>query len=364
MGGSPDCLTAPGATRDHAGALGAVAAGRSAPLGATVCGGGGQLQRVRQTRRADRAAALRRGRCRNARARDPARRRAAPHLSLLARVRAGPPAGTALRISRARTVRARRGLRFDRTKVLLDPYGRALAVPSRYNRAAASGPGDNAASAMKSVVANPEGYDWEGDVVIRRPFAETIIYELHVAGFTRHPSSGVAAGKRGTYGGIDREDPVPPGPWRDRGRTDAGVSVRSTPRAERRELLGLSADLVLCAASRVQFAGRSAGGARRVPRHGQGVPPRANRGDPRRGLQSHRGRGSGRPDALLSRPGERCLLHPREGPLTLCRLHGLRQHAERQPVDCAAPDPRQPALLGDRDAHRRLPVRPGVDSVA
>jgi glycogen operon protein len=99
------------------------------------------------------------------------------------------------------------GLRFDRTKVLLDPYGRALAVPSRYNRVAASGPGDNAASAMKSVVANPEGYDWEGDVVIRRPFAETIIYELHVAGFTRHPSSGVAPDKRGTYAGLIEKIP-------------------------------------------------------------------------------------------------------------------------------------------------------------
>ena len=37
---------------------------------------------------------------------------------------------------------------------------------------------------------------------LRRPFAETIIYELHVRGFTRHPSSGVAPGTRGTYAGL------------------------------------------------------------------------------------------------------------------------------------------------------------------
>ena len=99
------------------------------------------------------------------------------------------------------------GLRFDRSKVLLDPYGRALAVPGRYTRTAASRPGDNAASAMKSVVANPAGYDWEGDEVVRRPFAETIIYELHVAGFTRHPSSCVAPEKRGTYAGLIEKIP-------------------------------------------------------------------------------------------------------------------------------------------------------------
>ena len=102
---------------------------------------------------------------------------------------------------------ARDVLRFDPDKVLLDPYGRAVAVPDGYSRAAASRPGDNSASAMKSVVANPAGYDWEGDAVIRRPYAETIIYELHVAGFTRHPSSGVAPGRRGTYAGLIEKIP-------------------------------------------------------------------------------------------------------------------------------------------------------------
>jgi len=95
-----------------------------------------------------------------------------------------------------------RGLRFDAEKVLLDPYGLAVAVPDDYSRSAASRPGDNVAHAMKSVVADPRRYDWEGDTPLRRPFSETIIYELHVRGFTRHPSSGVAPGKRGTYAGL------------------------------------------------------------------------------------------------------------------------------------------------------------------
>jgi glycogen operon protein len=100
-----------------------------------------------------------------------------------------------------------RGLRFDGDKVLLDPYGLAVAVPDTYSREAASRPGDNSASAMKSVVADPHRYDWEGDACIRRPFAETIVYELHVRGFTRHPSSGVSPARRGTYAGLIEKIP-------------------------------------------------------------------------------------------------------------------------------------------------------------
>ena len=95
-----------------------------------------------------------------------------------------------------------RGLRFDPTKALLDPYGRAVVVPDGYSRQAASRYGENNAIAMKSVVVDPDVYDWEGDAPLRRPFATTVIYEMHVAGFTRHPSSGVAAERRGTYAGM------------------------------------------------------------------------------------------------------------------------------------------------------------------
>ena len=48
-----------------------------------------------------------------------------------------------------------RGHRFDRDKVLLDPYGRCVARPAGWSRAAAREPGDNCASALKSVVADP-----------------------------------------------------------------------------------------------------------------------------------------------------------------------------------------------------------------
>jgi len=95
-----------------------------------------------------------------------------------------------------------RGLRFDPTKLLLDPYGKCIARPAGRSRDAACRPGDDAATALRSVVADPARYDWEGDAPLGRPFAETIIYELHVGGFTRHPSSGVAPSRRGTYAGL------------------------------------------------------------------------------------------------------------------------------------------------------------------
>jgi isoamylase len=100
-----------------------------------------------------------------------------------------------------------RGLRFDPDKVLLDPYGKCVARPPGYSRDAASKPGDNAAFAMKSVVSDLNAYDWEDDAPLHRPFAKTVVYELHVGGFTRHPSSGVDPGKRGTYAGLIEKIP-------------------------------------------------------------------------------------------------------------------------------------------------------------
>lgn len=95
-----------------------------------------------------------------------------------------------------------RGMRFDSQKVLLDPYGRGVVFPSRYSRQAACEPGDNASTALKSLVVDITQYDWEGDLPLHTPFSQTVIYEMHPAGFTRHPNSGLAPEKRGTYLGL------------------------------------------------------------------------------------------------------------------------------------------------------------------
>src|SRR5215472_4347519 len=91
--------------------------------------------------------------------------------------------------------------------LLLDPYGLGVAVPSNYSRQAARKRGDNTAQAMKSVVVDPRDYDWEGDAPLRRPSSRTIIYEMHVRGFTRHPSSGLPETTRGTYAGLIEKIP-------------------------------------------------------------------------------------------------------------------------------------------------------------
>jgi len=99
------------------------------------------------------------------------------------------------------------GMRFDSEKLLLDPYGRAVVVPKAYDRSAAQKPGGNLAVAMKSVVVDPAAYDWEGDIPLRRSTVRTIVYEMHVRGFTRHPNSGVPEKKRGTYSGLIEKIP-------------------------------------------------------------------------------------------------------------------------------------------------------------
>ncbi|MGD0511666.1 MAG: glycogen debranching protein GlgX [Terriglobales bacterium] len=94
------------------------------------------------------------------------------------------------------------GMRFDSSKVLLDPYGRGVVVPKNYSREAAKQAGGDAATAMKSLVVDVSKYDWQGDAPLRRPSSETIIYEMHVRGFTCDPSSAVSEKTRGTYIGL------------------------------------------------------------------------------------------------------------------------------------------------------------------
>lgn len=100
-----------------------------------------------------------------------------------------------------------RGLRFDPSKLLLDPYARAVTVPSAYSRDAASGNDENTASAMKSVLIDTGSYDWSGDIRLNHPWSRTIIYEIHVRGFTAHPNSGVAGSKRGSFAGVIEKIP-------------------------------------------------------------------------------------------------------------------------------------------------------------
>ncbi len=81
------------------------------------------------------------------------------------------------------------GHRFNRNKVLIDPYARGN-TNSLWKREDACTALDNIATSMRSVVIDPSTYDWEGDQPIGRPMEDTIVYEMHVGGFTASPASG------------------------------------------------------------------------------------------------------------------------------------------------------------------------------
>jgi glycogen operon protein len=82
------------------------------------------------------------------------------------------------------------GLRHNRNKVLIDPYARGN-TKTLWRRDDACNDADNVSTSLRSVVIDPSGYDWEGDKPLNRPIEDTIVYEMHVRGFTQSPSSNV-----------------------------------------------------------------------------------------------------------------------------------------------------------------------------
>jgi isoamylase len=105
------------------------------------------------------------------------------------------------------------GIRCNPAKLLLDPYARALSGTVRfgpevlgYSASDQDRPNeaDSAPFVPRSVVVAGEPFPWRDSARPRRGYADTIIYEVHVKGFTmRHP--GVPPELRGTYAGLGHE---------------------------------------------------------------------------------------------------------------------------------------------------------------
>ena len=93
-----------------------------------------------------------------------------------------------------------RGLLYDRTKILLDPYARSITGRSVWGRE--PDPGDPFVHRGQII---REDYDWEGDKLLEIPFRDLVIYEMHVRSATMHPSSGVKY--PGTYAGLTGKIP-------------------------------------------------------------------------------------------------------------------------------------------------------------
>ncbi len=101
------------------------------------------------------------------------------------------------------------GRRFNADKLLLDPYGKAVHGEVRWNRSLFShqladesriSRSDSAPFMPKNVVVNPF-FDWGNDRAPETPWHETLVYEMHVKGFTaRHPA--VPPQLRGSYAGL------------------------------------------------------------------------------------------------------------------------------------------------------------------
>lgn len=99
------------------------------------------------------------------------------------------------------------GHRFDSHKILLDPYARAVFFPPDFSREAARHPASNAGRApLGFLPACRIPFDWGED---RRPVhtSDTVIYELHVKGFTMRANARVSPNCRGSYAGLIEKIP-------------------------------------------------------------------------------------------------------------------------------------------------------------
>ena len=220
----------------------------------------------------------------------------------------------------------------------------------------------------RSVVANPF-FDWGDDRPPRTPWHETIVYETHVKGLTkRHPE--VPDELRGTYAGLAH--PAVVEHLKQLGVTAVELMpvhqfVHDQRLVERglRNYWGYNSIGYLAPHNEYASYGQRGEQVQEFKQMVKTLHRAGHRGDPRRRLQPHR-RGQP-PRAVLSFKGIDNPAYYRLDPddrRSLHRLHGHRQHPEHAAPARAAADHGQPALLGQRDARRRLPLRPGRDAGA
>jgi glycogen operon protein len=91
---------------------------------------------------------------------------------------------------------------FNPSKVLLDPCARAIAGWEVYQRGAAIGAVPNTASCLKGVVTERDRFDFASAPRPRHRWQKSVIYELHVGGFTHGPGCGVSPDRQGTLLGL------------------------------------------------------------------------------------------------------------------------------------------------------------------
>ena len=93
-----------------------------------------------------------------------------------------------------------RGLRFDKNRILLDPYAKSVSGRDVWGKK----PPKNEIFPYRGRIV-PEDYFWDGDKPLEKRQNDLIIYEMHVRSFTRDESSGVRY--KGTYAGLIEKIP-------------------------------------------------------------------------------------------------------------------------------------------------------------
>ena len=94
------------------------------------------------------------------------------------------------------------GHRFDPSKILLDPYAKIIGGRTVWGTPL---PQEEVYPYRAQI--SGSDFDWEGDRPLEIPESDLIIYEMHVRGFTRHPSSKVQPEHRGTFAGLSEKIP-------------------------------------------------------------------------------------------------------------------------------------------------------------
>ena len=267
------------------------------------------------------------------------------------------------------------GLRCNPAKLLLDPYAKAIDGHNDWNEALFSyrfgdpdsyNDRDSAPYAMTSVVISPF-FDWAEDRPLRIPYNENLIYEAHVKGMTiHHPGHPRGHARHLRRHRPPGDDPAFPGAGRDRGRADAGAPVRARLHSRRtrafrnywgynsigffaphNDYASVGTRASRCRSSR-PWSGRCT---RRASRSSSTssttTPPRATTS----ARYCRSGASTTPPTTGSSRRRQLLLRH-----------HRHRQQPQRRPPRVAAADHGRVAVLGHRDARRRVPLRPRVQT--
>jgi len=251
------------------------------------------------------------------------------------------------------------GRRFNPAKLLLDPYAKAITdgiklseVHYDYTQAQKSAEPapdqrDSGPYMPKSIVIDGS-FDWGKDPRPATPWGQTVIYELHLRGFTAlHPK--VPPELRGTYGGLTTR------PVLDYLRSLGVTAIELLPvhqSVSEKRLLenGLcnywGYNSIGYFAPDVRFSSR--GGRGEQVNEFKAMVKALHRRERRYGPDAFV-QGNRQPHLLPPRPEEQDAVH---------KLHGVRQYDKHRECACEEIDNRQLEVLGRRNARGRIQVRP------